>query len=542
MDLNKAAADWLAQDPDPTTRAELEALIAEGNQAELADRFSKSLEFGTAGLRGELGAGPNRMNRIVVARAAAAIGRFLIDSGDTYIDRNGELSVIIGFDARVNSDVFAKDSAEIFAGLGLKVFLFDQCVPTPVTAFTGKRLSASASVMVTASHNPPRDNGYKVYLGGPNGHSQLVSPADHAIAEHIQKISETHVFADFAKSTNYQLIGQKEIDLYTARALELAQQRDSDLKICYTALHGVGWAVVKPIFQNLGFKNVIPVKEQIEPNGSFPTVTFPNPEEKGAMDLAYEVATQNQAEIIIANDPDADRLAVAVPDSGKWRMLTGDEIGLILGEEVAKSGTVGNLANSIVSSDLLGRVAEHYRLGYVQTLTGFKWISKTENLRYGYEEALGYCVDPDHTPDKDGITAAVVMLNLARELKEKNSSIAEHLDALSERYGFVKTGQISIRVHDLGIIRKIMSGLRELEPKTLGSWDVSFEDLQKGTSLPATDGVILSNSEIRVIIRPSGTEPKLKCYLLARGDSASSSAQALSTLESNAQALLSALQ
>ncbi len=542
MDLNKAAADWLAQDPDPTTRAELEALIAEGNQAELADRFSKSLEFGTAGLRGELGAGPNRMNRIVVARAAAAIGRFLIDSGDTYIDRNGELSVVIGFDARVNSDVFAKDSAEIFAGLGLKVFLFDQCVPTPVTAFTGKRLSASASVMVTASHNPPRDNGYKVYLGGPNGHSQLVSPADHAIAEHIQKISETHVFADFAKSTNYQLIGQKEIDLYTARALELAQQRDSDLKICYTALHGVGWAVVKPIFQNLGFKNVIPVKEQIEPNGSFPTVTFPNPEEKGAMDLAYEVATQNQAEIIIANDPDADRLAVAVPDSGKWRMLTGDEIGLILGEEVAKSGTVGNLANSIVSSDLLGRVAEHYRLGYVQTLTGFKWISKTENLRYGYEEALGYCVDPDHTPDKDGITAAVLMLNLARELKEKNSSIAEHLDALSERYGFVKTGQISIRVHDLGIIRKIMSGLRELEPKTLGPWDVSFEDLQKGSSLPATDGVILSNSEIRVIIRPSGTEPKLKCYLLARGDSASSSAQALSTLESNAQALLSALQ
>jgi phosphomannomutase len=260
------------------------------------------------------------------------------------------------------------------------------------------------------------------------------------------------------------------------------------------------------------------------------------------MDLAYEVATQNQAEIIIANDPDADRLAVAVPDSGKWRMLTGDEIGLILGEEVAKSGTVGNLANSIVSSDLLGRVAEHYRLGYVQTLTGFKWISKAENLRYGYEEALGYCVDPDHTPDKDGITAAVVMLNLARELKEKNSSIAEHLDALSERYGFVKTGQISIRVQDLGIIRKIMSGLRALEPKTLGSWDVSFEDLQKGTSLPATDGVILSNSEIRVIIRPSGTEPKLKCYLLARGDSATSSAQALSTLESNAQALLSALQ
>jgi phosphomannomutase len=477
-----------------------------------------------------------------VARAAAAIGQYLIDSGDTYTDGNGELSVVIGFDARVNSDVFAKDSAEIFAGLGLKVFLFDKCVPTPVTAFTGKRLTASASIMVTASHNPPRDNGYKVYLGGPNGHSQLVSPADHLIAEYIQKFSQTHSFEDFEKSSNYQLIGEHEIALYQARAMELAQKKDSDLKICYTALHGVGWAVVRPILEGLGFKNVVTVNEQIEPDGSFPTVTFPNPEEKGAMDLAYEVATKNQAEVIIANDPDADRLAVAIPDSGKWRMLTGDEIGLILGEEVAKAGTSGNLANSIVSSDLLGKVAEHYRLGYVQTLTGFKWISKTKDLRYGYEEALGYCVDPDNTPDKDGITAAVKILNLARELKEKNSSIAEHLETLSERYGFVKTGQISIRVQDLGIIRKIMSGLRELEPKSLGSWAVSFEDLQSGKELPSTDGVILSNSEVRVIIRPSGTEPKLKCYLLARGDSAFEASQALSTLESNAQDLLSALQ
>lgn len=542
MDLLKAAADWIAQDPDPETKTELKALLEQQDMSALADRFSKTLEFGTAGLRGELGAGPNRMNRIVVARAARAIGQFLINAGDTYANKDGELSVVIGYDARINSDIFAKDSAEVLSAMGLRVHLFDRPVPTPVTAFTGKDLSASAAIMVTASHNPPRDNGYKVYLGGPNGHSQLVSPADAEIAHHIQQISETHTFGELQKSNNYEVIGDAQISRYVARALELDKVESSDLKIAYTPLHGVGWAIVEPILDALGYKNVETVQAQVKPDGTFPTVAFPNPEENGAMDLAFETATRVQADIVIANDPDADRLAVAIPSAGSWRMLTGDEIGLLLGEQVAKSGAQGNFANSIVSSDLLGKVAEHYRLGFAQTLTGFKWISKTPNLSYGYEEALGYCVDPRYTPDKDGITAAVMILGLARELKNSGSSIATHLIALSERYGFVQTGQISIRVQDLSIIKKIMQSLRDSTPNKLGHWEVEYEDLKLGLKLPPTDGVVFENSEIRVIIRPSGTEPKLKCYLLARGDSADAAEENLGQLKEAANSLLSALQ
>lgn len=542
MDVLTAAADWIRQDPDPVTRAELQELVAQQNLPELADRFSRTLEFGTAGLRGELGAGPNRMNRIVVARAAWAIGQYLINSGDTYVDRTGNLSAVIGFDARINSDVFAKDSAEVLSALGIKVYLFDQAVPTPVTAFTGRDLSASASIMVTASHNPPRDNGYKVYLGGPNGHSQLVSPADAEITQYIEQVSETRSFDQIEKSSAYQIIGKDQIAKYVARAIELDSVQDTDLKITYTALHGVGWAVVKPILDALGYRNLKVVEKQIQPDGNFPTVAFPNPEEKGAMDLAFESASEVGAEIIIANDPDADRLAIAIPAGQGWRMLTGDEIGLLLGEQVAKLGAQGTFANSIVSSYLLGKVAEHYRLGFVQTLTGFKWISKTPNLSYGYEEALGYCVDPNHTPDKDGITAAVLILSLARELKQQGSNLATYLASLFERYGFVQTGQISIRVSDLSVIKKIMLGLRTSQPKTLGQWEVEFEDLQLGENLPPTDGIVLSNQEIRVIVRPSGTEPKLKCYLLANGQTAHDSEASMTKLRAAATELLNALQ
>lgn len=542
MDVLRAASDWLEQDPDPETKAELSKLIEDKNLVELADRFGRTLEFGTAGLRGELGAGPNRMNRIVVARAAWAIGQYLINAGDTFANNQGELSVVIGYDARINSDVFAKDSAEVLSALGIKVHLFDHAVPTPVTAFTGKDLSASAAIMVTASHNPPRDNGYKVYLGGPNGHSQLVSPADAEIANYIQQVSETHTFQEIEKSSTYEVIGGPQIAKYISRAIELDRQEESELSIVYTPLHGVGWAVMQPILEGLGYGAVHQVTEQIKPDGLFPTVAFPNPEEKGAMDLAYQTATRVNADIVIANDPDADRLAVAVPSEQGWRMLTGDEIGLLLGEQVAKSGAHGTFANSIVSSDLLGKVAEHYRLGFVQTLTGFKWISKTPNLCYGYEEALGYCVDPSHTPDKDGITAAVMILGLARGLKKTGSNLAEYLDELFERYGFVQTGQISIRVEDLAVIKKIMKGLRESAPQSLGNWSVEYQDLKEGKQLPPTDGIVLSNSEIRIIVRPSGTEPKLKCYLLARGSSAEAAKASLTALREAANSMLNALQ
>lgn len=529
MNLLETAKAWLAQDPDPVTAAELTELIAKENLAELESRFGTRLEFGTAGLRGELGAGPNRMNRIVVAQAAHAIARFLINNKTDYLDPQDELSVVIGYDGRVNSDVFAKDSAEIFSGAGIKVSLFDSPVPTPVACFTGASLGSSATIVVTASHNPPRDNGYKVYLGGPLFGSQLVPPQDKEIASLINETAATLSFAEIPKSTNYALLSEPAIQLYRDRAQHLVEPDNSArsaLSISYTAMHGVGYRVIAPIFEALGFK-LKSVAEQQEPNGLFPTVSFPNPEEPGAMDLSLKHAGDHNSDLILANDPDADRLAVAVKTRDGYQMLTGDEVGLLLAETVAAKGTKGSIANSIVSASL-EPLAKHYGLHYEQTLTGFKWISKVEGLSYGYEEALGYCVDPSHTPDKDGITAAVLIAELAANLKAKNQSLLDLLSQLSDRYGHLKTSQVSIRVTDLSLIGKIMAGVRANPLQELLGEKVDFEDLSLGKRLKPTEGVILKTESIQVIIRPSGTEPKLKCYLQVRGSSA---AEALAKLE-----------
>lgn len=541
MDIYQRAKNWIDQDPDPVTRQELTELISRKSEQELLHRFSGKLEFGTAGLRGELGAGPNRMNRVVVARAAKAIAEFLIRNRSSYADSAGELSVVIGYDARINSDIFAKDSAEVFAAAGIKALLFDRAVPTPITAFSGKRHSASAAIMVTASHNPPKDNGYKVYLGGPNNHSQLISPADKEIAELIDEIGENYNFSEIPKSKSYQLLGEHEISNYVTRAIQLAPIAKSGIRICYTPLHGVGWDVTREIFQKLGFSNISVVEQQAVPDGSFPTVAFPNPEEKGAMDLAFATASAAKAEIIIAHDPDADRMAVAIPAENGWRMLTGDEVGLILGEEIAKNAKAGTLANSIVSSDQLAQIATAYQLDFQQTLTGFKWISKAKNLVFGFEEALGYCVDPEYTPDKDGITASVMILSIADRLLTQGKTLGDYLHDLADKYGNVASSQISLRVEDLSTIQKIMMKLREIQPNNLGGWQVRFEDLKLGNKLPSTDAVMLTASDIRLIIRPSGTEPKLKFYLLARGKSATDSGEKLEQLRDAANALLDAL-
>lgn len=530
------------QDPDPVTKAELEKILAENNLDELKTRFSSRLEFGTAGLRGELGAGPNRMNQIVVAHAARAIGEFLLANQTEYANPAGGLSVVIGFDARINSDRFAKESAQILAAMGIDAMLFEHYVPTPVAAFSGKLHGASATIMVTASHNPPRDNGYKVYLGGSNGHSQLISPADKQIAELIQRVSQRYKYSDIPRSDDFRIVGAAELTAYAKRATSLAAKESSELKICYTPLHGVGWQVTQEIYRELGFQNVLVVPAQEKPDGNFPTVSFPNPEEKGAMDLAYQLASEQECDIVIAHDPDADRLAVAVPKDGLWKMLTGDEVGILLAEQVASKASHGTLANSIVSSDQLGSVAKEFGLKFEQTLTGFKWISKAKDLIFGYEEALGYCVDPTFTPDKDGITASVLILDLARKLKTENQTLLDQLKMLSERYGFTKTSQVSLRVSDLTIISKIMTSLRSYPPESLGGWRVSYQDLLLGSSLPPTDGLIFSNDFIRAIIRPSGTEPKLKFYLLARGENASQATERLAELEKAARDLLSALQ
>ncbi len=539
MDLIARARDWLNQDPDPLTRLELEQLIEKDDQLALSARFETRLQFGTAGLRGELGAGPNRMNRIVVAQAALAIARFLNQNRSEYLDQNGELSVVIGFDGRVNSDIFAQDSAEIFAGAGIRTMLFDSAVPTPVAAFTGKRFSASATVIVTASHNPPRDNGYKVYLGGKNGCSQLIAPQDKQIAALIDEIANETTFSEIPKSQNIQTLGQDDIDKYVARAAVLVGSDAAgrkNLRITYTAMHGVGYRVMKAVFDATGFA-FSSVQKQQEPDGQFPTVAFPNPEEPGAMDLSFEHAKTNHSDLIIANDPDADRLAVGIRRGNGYQMLTGDQVGLLLAEMIASGRQSGTLANSIVSASL-AKVAEFHGLKYQQTLTGFKWISKVPNLSYGYEEALGYCIDPDFTPDKDGISAALAIAELAATLKAEGMDLLDLLRGLAKRYGHLATGQVSIRVTDLSVITKIMDSVKSNPVSEILSEKAEFENLELGKNLPATEGAIFTTSSYRVIIRPSGTEPKLKCYLQVTASSENASQQKLAQLKTWAQELL----
>lgn len=539
MDFKQLALDWLNQDPDPQTRAELQAILDENNLEELRSRFSTRLEFGTAGLRGELGAGPNRMNRIVVAQAALAIARFLESNRAEFLDPTGELSVVIGYDGRINSDIFALDSARIFAAQGIKAKLFDSKVPTPVACFTGARLGSSATIVVTASHNPPRDNGYKVYLGGDLFGSQLVPPQDAEIASQIAEIAQTIRFEEIPQSDQIEMLGSEELEHYIQRAISLAQSPKTPLKITYTAMHGVGYRVIKPIFEAMGIE-WISVSKQQEPDGSFPTVSFPNPEEPGAMDLALAAAIENSSDLIIANDPDADRLAVGVRSANSYRMLTGDEVGLVLAEELVSSKRATVIANSIVSASL-ANLAKYHSVKYEQTLTGFKWISKVKNLGYGYEEALGYCVDPSHTPDKDGITAAVVIVDIARRLKAKGMTLIDHIDKLNQRYGYLKTSQVSIRVTELSVIAKIMSGVRAKPLAEVLGQNVNFEDLSLGLRLQKTDGVIIANSNLRMIIRPSGTEPKLKCYLQFSAETDELATKGLAELKSFAADYLDSL-
>ena len=542
------AISWAAQDPDPETKAELLDLIEAADFEAISDRMGSRLDFGTAGLRGELGAGSNRMNRVLVAQAAAGIRDYVLE----HFAQNP--SVVIGFDGRINSAVFARDSAEIFAAAGIRTMLFDGVVPTPVLAFAGKHLNTSAAVMVTASHNPPRDNGYKVYLGGSNGGSQIISPTDKEIAANIRLIDETQTFDAIPKSTNYEIIGDEMRQAYVGETASLTGEIENgdSLKIVYTAMHGVGWHVIEKLFEAGGLAKPITVDAQLLPDGSFPTVAFPNPEEPGAMDLSFAKAREVGADLILANDPDADRLAIGVPDTDSsegWRRLTGDEIGLVLGHEMARRATAegrtfadgpGMLACSIVSSSALSKVAAHFDLGYRETLTGFKWISKIPNLIFGYEEALGYCVDAQRTPDKDGISAALIAADVATQLAKQGKTLSVHLAELGELYGHYATGQISIRVTDLAVIQDLMSKLRNKPPAEIAGVQAKFTDLSIATAeLGATDGLRFDLADgRRVIVRPSGTEPKLKCYLQAIGDSKAQAQAALAELNAAMQQLL----
>lgn len=548
--LDQARA-WLRQDPDAETRDELAGIItraAGGDAAALADledRFGRRLAFGTAGLRGELGAGSNRMNRVLVTQAAAGFAGYLLQRSTT------RPTVVIGYDGRRNSRRFALDSAEILAGAGLRTILLPRLLPTPVLAFAVRHLQADAGIMVTASHNPPNDNGYKVYLGGEDGGSQIVAPADAQIAAHIQRVADAGDVSLLPRSAAYEIAGDDVVDAYIAATAAVAPAPFGvqEMRWVYTALHGVGWETFSRVVKAAGYPAPRIVDAQRDPDPTFRTVSFPNPEEPGAMDLAFARAREADAEFIIANDPDADRLAVAIPDpaaEGGWRRLTGNEVGLLLGWRAARAaqGTAGaSLACSLVSSPGLGAVAERYGLDFHETLTGFKWISRAPGMVFGFEEALGYLVNPDTVRDKDGISAAVALLGLAAEARVRETTLAGLLDELGAEIGHFASGQVSVRVDDLSLIGSTMASLRAQPPAAFDARAVaSAEDLATGDAgVPAGDVLRYRLDDgSRVIVRPSGTEPKLKVYIDARGESTADAARAVAELEAAVRELLAA--
>lgn len=516
--------EWIAHDPQEETRAELSSLLARAKDGDtaakdsLADRFRGPLQFGTAGLRGKMGAGPFRMNRAVVRRAAAGLTAWLKEK------IGSDALVVIGYDARYNSADFAKDTAAIVTAAGLRAKIMPRTLPTPLLAFAVRHLHADAGVMVTASHNPAQDNGYKVYVGNravdADGNGvQIIPPTDGEIAAKIA--AAPHADEIPLAESGWEEIEETVIETYIRNTVEkLGQTGARDLKIVYTAMHGVGYETMMKIFAGAGFTDVTGVPEQIAPDPDFPTVAFPNPEEAGALDLAIALAEKENADIVIASDPDADRCSAAVPTAEGWKQLSGDEIGSVLGEIAARrnagKGREATLASSVVSSRLLEQIARHHGLHYQATLTGFKWIARAPKIIYGYEEAIGFCVNPADVKDKDGISAGLALAVEAARLKAEGRSMTDALDDLYRRHGVYLSGPVTVRVEDLSIIPATMAKLRTCPPTVLaGSKVVRFEDLGKGSAkLPPTDAVkIVTEANDRVIIRPSGTEPKVKCYL-----------------------------
>ncbi|MEH0841791.1 phospho-sugar mutase [Micromonospora sp. CPCC 205711] len=510
--MRDQARRWLDDDPDPVSRDELRAVLDRLPESapELADRFAGPLTFGTAGLRGPLRAGPNGMNLAVVTRAAAGLVGWLAAQG-------GEGPLVIGYDARYGSRAFAERTAQVATGAGRPALLLPRPLPTPVLAYAVRHLGAVAGVMVTASHNPPQDNGYKVYLGAQLGGAlgagaQIVPPADAGIESAIRAVG---VLAQVPLGQPGQVLGDDLVASYVERAAAVVDpDGPRDLKVAYTPLHGVGGAVLTAAFARAGFPVPGVVPDQAEPDPAFPTVSFPNPEEPGAVDHLVALAGSIGADLAIANDPDADRCAVAVRDGETgWRMLRGDEVGALLADHLMRRGVTGLYATTIVSSSLLRAMCAARGLPYDETLTGFKWIVRAgggaEALVFGYEEALGYCVAPEHVRDKDGITAALTVAELAAGLKAQGRTLTDRLDELAAEFGVHHTDQLSVRVDDLRVIADAMARVRVATPTALlGRPVTAAEDL-----LPASDVVILRTDAVRVVIRPSGTEPKLKAYL-----------------------------
>lgn len=562
---------WRDHDPDPRTRAELDALIAR-RDPELARRFTGPLTFGTAGLRGRLGAGESRMNLATVIRASRGLGRWLVERAECE-GWGTRPRVVVGCDARHGSREFHRATAEVLAAAGCEALVLPGELPTPVTAFAVRHLRCDAGVMVTASHNPPQDNGYKVYLGGRAVDSdaargvQLIAPNDSEIAAAIEAAEPADEVPRFASAegegSEYLVpVGEEIVAAYARRVLGAALPGGNpvscDLPIVVTALHGVGGEILARVLREAGFSVVTPVGEQQRPDPDFPTVDFPNPEEPGALDLAYATAKATGARLILALDPDADRCAVAIPvgsvagkagrEQARWEQLSGDRVGALLGEETARGAAeeeiAGVLACSIVSSRLLERIAQRHGLRFVPTLTGFKWIGRVPGLVFGYEEAIGYCPDPQAVRDKDGIAACLRVALLAARCAERGESLWDYGQRIDATYGVYLTRPLTVRMDSPEQVAAAVERFMAAPPGSLGGVKVTAtHDLGAGyRGLPATPGAVLfTQADDRVILRPSGTEPKLKCYaeVIAQDDSEAQARMAalLNDLEAALEAL-----
>ncbi len=552
------ARGWLEQDPDPETAAELSGLIAqaengdEESQAVLHHKFGTRLTFGTAGIRGPLGTGPAAMNRIVVSQTTAGLASFLVGR---HRDSAHPLRVVVGYDARKNSAVFAKDTAEVLSGYGIDVLLTPHEVPTPIVAFAVRHLNCDAGVMITASHNPPQDNGYKVYFGGSDEGSQIMPPVDSAIEAEITTVAAALSFDQIPRSTGSVLTTPDNLVpdylAETVAAVGASRAPQSEVKAVYTPMHGVGGDTFLAVLEAAGLQTPALVDEQFTPDPLFPTVAFPNPEEKGALDLAFARAREVNADLIIAHDPDADRLAVALPDSSSpagYSSLTGNQVGAILGWRAAeiaqKAGGKGALANSIVSSPWLGKIAQHFGLTHQETLTGFKYVSRVPNLLFGFEEALGYLVDPDVVRDKDGISAAVAIIDLANRMAGEGKTLWDYLTTIGETVGAFASGQITVKIDPAKADTPITDLLRAKQPTRIGEQAVvTADDFMQGVGSFPQDNILryyLADGS-RVIVRPSGTEPKIKVYLDTAGSTRADAEAALSSLEKAVRNLLDSL-
>ncbi len=520
VDLDEAleiANKWLINDPDQTTKVETEKLISDGD-IQLIQRFTNCLVFGTAGMRGVRGAGPMRMNRVMVRVVATAIAQELLSDNE----RDEPPLVVVGYDARHKSQIFAQDTVRVLAAHGVSSLIFPRPAPTPVLAYTSLSKKAKAGIMVTASHNPAEDSGYKVYW---EDGAQIVSPIDLKIAQRIdfknppsEEALADYEDANILKDDNGSI--QKYVDFASS---SVSPESKREIKQIYTPLHGVGKEVFVDVFQKAGFENLTVVKSQAEPDPDFPTVSFPNPEEEGALDLAIELAVEKNADLVLANDPDADRLAVVVNHKDNWCRLNGNEIGVLLAEHILSKGQGEDrlVVTTVVSSRLLSKIADFHKVKYAETLTGFKWIvrpgleDKNSRFVFGYEEALGFALG-DSVRDKDGITSALAFAELAAELKAEDKTVMDLLDELWNRHGVHKTALFTKRLDaETDISADFMSPWRTSPPERIGEFVVieSIDLLTPESGLPATDALVFNILNGRIVIRPSGTEPMVKAYV-----------------------------